>query len=111
MSRPDIRSAVWKSAIGILVALPVATQLIDTVVKNREVRARNSSYTLLNNPLKHNSRAFSNESQRFSSNNLVSHFSSAWSYALRSPCLIAAINGENMSLSNGKRFNSSGDGR
>jgi hypothetical protein len=69
------------------------------------------TYILLNRPLIHNSLAFSSESQRLSSNNRVSQTSSAWSYALKSPTLMAAMKGENSCLRRGKRSSNSEEGR
>ena len=84
---------------------------VQAIRKYPRLALGSQAYTLRNRPLKQSSRAFSSVSHRLSSRSLLSHFSSALSYAAISPTRIAKMKGAKSSWSTGKRCINSLDGR
>jgi len=64
-----------------------------SVVKDLRRARQTETHTRRKRPRRHNSRAFSSVSHKFSSTNLRSHLLSAASYAEMSPVRMAAVKG------------------
>ncbi len=102
---PDICRAEWNNEMGIRVAFCDTTQLkhrwrckisvrASASIHRRQPRMEWTTYTLLNSPRMHSSRAFSSVSNRLSSTSRRSYFSNAASKDEMSPLWIAVMNGE-----------------